>query len=136
MLMYLRFFIGNYFLLISCLIIPKIVEVTVNTSLVIPAQEPTMVEYVTIQADMGMARNLEMRGFCCQKLITERNEAVAGKTLNHPPQVSQTEKQAQPRNTNKKGRRSIPFRSVTRNVLSRAMPIAATAAPEKLYISP
>ena len=93
-------------------------------------------EYVIIHADIGKASNRETPGFCCQKLITDKNDAVAGRMLNHPPHVSHTEKQAQPRNTNKKGRLSIPFRSVTRNVLSRAMPIAATAAPEKLYISP
>lgn len=85
---------------------------------------------------MGRARSLETLGFCCQKLITDKSEAVAGKTLNHPPQVNHTERQAKKRKTSKNGRRSIFFLSVTRKVLSRAIPIVATAAPEKLPINP
>ena len=110
--------------------IPITVDETVKTSLAIPAQRPTLIEYVSIHADIGKESNLDTLGFCCQKLITDKKDAVAGKILNHPPQVSHTEKQAQPRNISKNGRLSIPFRSVTRKVLSRAIPIPATAAPE------
>lgn len=109
---------------------PTTVELTVNISLAIPAHEFDIIEYVTIHAEIGSASNLDTLGFCCQKLITDKKDAIAGNTLNQPLQVSQTEKQAQPKNTSKNGRRSIPFRSVAKKVLSRTIPMAATAAPE------
>ena len=86
--------------------------------------------------DTRIVNKRDIRELCCQKLITEIKEAVAGKMLNQPFQVRSAETQAHPKNKIRNGLQSILRSSMVRTVPSLAMPIAPTAAPERFPAIP
>ena len=53
--------------------------------------------------EIGIANKREALGLCCQKLITDNKEAVAGKILNQPFQVKNAETHAHPKKTIRNG---------------------------------